>query len=339
MFIAHNQQNISSLADCFTVHPLWFDVYRPLTTNLYYYLGRLWFDSDVRIFHAVNVAFFLINALLLFWISRKLMPGWWAVAAPILWVTRIAHTEVLTNSCEFQILLATFFSLLSLGLFLQARTSNRSWMLVASVAAFALALLSKEVAIVIAGILIAFGLLYDRRRAWRRYVWHAGVAGLWALLYFGVYKQITSGDPSGFVFSWSPGNLSTYLTAYFLLFSDWLLYPLKSVVMDPSVAILAAHWSVRIAVLVLLAAALVYAVLWRRLDRRHRDWMRPVAFGLLFFVCAAAPHLILDGRLFMRYSYLPHAGLAIAGAALLGCAGRFVVGRVGMRAGLHSIKG
>ena len=50
---------------------------------------------------------------------------------------------------------------------------------------------------------------------------------------------------------------------------------------------------------------------------------RALAFGLAWWVSAAAPFLFFHDRLFMRYSYFAHAGLsiAVASAAVVGLAG------------------
>jgi len=312
-FIHHNRTNIHSITDCFTKASRWPGLYRPLSTNLYYYLGDQWFNNNIHVYHAINVAFYLINALVLFWICRFLVPEWWALAPPVLWVSRYTHVEVVSNTCEFQGLLAAFFTLLSFGLFIRARIENRTHIMILSVAAFLLALLSKETTVVLPGILLAFCLLYDRDSVWKCSRWHIGAAAVWGLLFAAAFY----GHSAGFKYDFSPGNIGTNLAAYLLVFSNLLTYPITNVVMDAQVAATAEHWISRLAVLGLATAAGVYAILHTKLNGKYNDRMRPLAFGLLFFIGAATPYLVLQGRLFMRYSYLPHAGLAIAVTIIL----------------------
>ena len=48
---------------------------------------------------------------------------------------------------------------------------------------------------------------------------------------------------------------------------------------------------------------------------------RVAAFGLIWFWVATAPYAVLADRLFMRYSYFGHAGLAVALGGLTASAG------------------
>jgi len=50
---------------------------------------------------------------------------------------------------------------------------------------------------------------------------------------------------------------------------------------------------------------------------------RLVAFGFAWFLIATLPFTIFEDRLFMRYSYLGHAGLALCVGAMLRSTIRF----------------
>jgi hypothetical protein len=316
-FIRHNQVYVHSVGDCFTQRPLWNGLYRPLTTNLYYYLGRQLFDNRIQVHHAINIIFYLLNGFLLFWICRRFLPGYWAMAPPVMWVSRFAHVEVVCNSCEFQALLAAFFVLSSLGLFVAARVKARVGLMVLSVVFFGLALLSKETSVVLPGILIGLALLFEKRSAWKHYLWHAAVVAVWIVLFIAVLKGVTDAKPTGFLYDFSPANLSVNLGGYMLVFLNLLTHSLDSVVMVSGVAAMAENWFMRVAVLGLGLISSLYAVFHRRWKGKFHVSAQLITFGLLFFFCAAAPYVILEGRLFMRYSYLPHAGLAIVAGVVL----------------------
>jgi hypothetical protein len=59
--------------------------------------------------------------------------------------------------------------------------------------------------------------------------------------------------------------------------------------------------------------ALLVAARWR--PHLVGPSARVAAFGLLWFFAGTAPFVVLADRLFMRYSYFGHAGLAIAAGA------------------------
>jgi hypothetical protein len=124
-FINHNAAMINSLPDCFTERPVWSGLYRPLTTNLYFYIGRTIFNNNIRIYHIISIVFYALNAFLLYYLSLLFISGYWAMAPPILWVSRLANAEIVTNSCEFQVLFAVFLAMISLILFIKYRMGGR----------------------------------------------------------------------------------------------------------------------------------------------------------------------------------------------------------------------
>src|ERR1035437_2716368 len=74
----------------------------------------------------------------------------------VLFASRLAMVEVVLHTCEFQGLLYVFFTILSVDLFVRSRKSESSWPLTLSALAFCLALLSKELAIVLPALLIVY---------------------------------------------------------------------------------------------------------------------------------------------------------------------------------------
>jgi 4-amino-4-deoxy-L-arabinose transferase-like glycosyltransferase len=316
-FIRHNASNVHSLQDCFTERPLWPGLYRPLTTNLYYYAGRVLFANRIEVHHGINIALYLINAFLVYLICLRLLPGWWALVPPVLFASRFSHVEVVLNTCEVQTLLSVFFTLLALKLFMSARPGERGYYYVLSLIAFGLALLSKETALVFPAILLAYGILYDEKRAWRHYIPPAGLAIIWAVLYITVFRAVTDHEPTGFTYRSGAGHLLTNYAAYLLTFVNLLTHRLGNMAMVQPVSRVAGTAAVRFFFAACVIACAAYYIFRARAGRYPRGRYGAMVFGFAFFLIALCPYAILESRLFMRYGYAGHAGVAISVGALL----------------------
>lgn len=331
-FVRHNASNVHSIKDCFTERPLWPGLYRPLTTNLYYYMGRVAFGNRIEVYHGINVGLYLANAFLLYLICLRILPGWWALIPPVIFASRSSHVEVVLNTCEIQALLSVFFSLLALVLFISSRRGGGRILYVCSLAAYCLALFSKETSLIFPAVLIAYGLLYDKRRAWPQYIPPAALTGIWVILYVFVLRGVTDHEPTGFTYGFGFPHLLTGYAAYVLTFINVLTHRLENLAMVGSVAHLAATTLARL----LLAAATVAcaAYYWFGLTSRRgrRIRFRAPAFGFAFFLITLSPYVILESRLFMRYAYVGHAGLAITAGAILYCVADRLAGRKGRKA-------
>jgi len=325
-FFRHDRALIHSPLDCFTRPSAWPGLYRPLSTNCYYLVGRWLFGNRIEPYHVVNGAFFLMNAVLLLGIARSLGAGTWAVVPPALLASRIAHRQVLLYTSEIQALLSVFFSLAALWLFLAARARpGRSRLDAAALAAFGLGLLSKESAAAVPAIVTAYGWLYDRRGAWTRYALWWAVAAAWAVLFATVFRGVSGHQPTGYAYDLSAAVLTRYVS-YFLLFLNSLVYPVDNWEVVTRVPLLAHSLAVRAAVgTAALAAGAVLAAARRLGQGKAASCLRRIALGGAWFVAGTAPFVIFQDRLFMRYSYFGHAGLALAAGAfleLLWCVGR-----------------
>jgi hypothetical protein len=317
LFIAQNERSIHSLADCFTRISVWPGLYRPLTTNLYYYIGRKLFGSRIEGFHIVNIAFYLANAFLLYMICLKLMAQPWAALAPIVFVTRLAHAEVVTNTVEFQSLLSVFFTLWALYFFIESRSARRNLFRGLSLASFALALLSKETVATSPAFAIAFGWLFDKRFSWRRYATSVLAAGVCIVVFLLIWKRVAGHQHTGLHFDWSFSNIIGNFTAFFLSFSDILTFKSPSPIMAPRVAQLAATAPARLAFFCVALSSIGLFLRHRSLKDKSAGLGRVIIFGLVFFLIAEAPYTVLAGRQFMRYAYFGHAGLAVSAAAAI----------------------
>jgi hypothetical protein len=311
-FLRHSRTQIHSLADCFLRPSAWPGLYRPLSTNVYYFVGRKLFDNRIEPFHVISALSFLANGLLLFAIARELLPGAWALVPPVLFVSRFAHVQVATYSSEFQALSSTAFSLVSIASFVLARGRGRTAFEPLSVAAYALALLCKETAIATAAIVVLYGVLYDRRAAWPHYVGHVAVAALWAAGFALVFRRAAVYEPTGFGYDVSAAILPRY-AAYLMVFSDLVVGRTVDLAFPERVEVISWSLPAILGLLALLAAEAAAILAARRLGPP----LRAAAFGFGWFLAGMAPFVILRDRLFMRYTYFGHAGLAIAAGALL----------------------
>jgi hypothetical protein len=150
----------------------------------------------------------------------------------------------------------------------------------------------------------------------------------WPVLYLSLFRAVSDYEPTGFTYRFDLAQILTGYAAYALSFINLLTYRLENLAMVPNVADLAATTAARAALAVsVIACAACYSVRERcpgLLARRARA----VVFGFAFFLIAVSPYVILQSRLFMRYGYAGHAGLAICLGAVTYCVADGIAGRL-----------
>src|SRR6185503_8176397 len=82
--------------------------------------------------------------------------------------------------------------------------------------AFALALLCKEAAVVWPAILTAYGWLFDRAPAWRKYAAGWVLAALWVVCYREMVHLLYPAGTPGFAFDFAPSHVLARYGAYLL---------------------------------------------------------------------------------------------------------------------------
>jgi hypothetical protein len=141
-------------------------LHRPLVVSTFaldYAAGGL----DARVFHGVNVALHALVSLPVFGLIRALaLDPAIATATGLLFAVHAVHTEAVANVAGRAELLASLFFLLALhGHLLRERAERRRAPLcAASLCAYALALLSKENAVTLIGVILLYDMLYVDRR-------------------------------------------------------------------------------------------------------------------------------------------------------------------------------
>ena len=225
---------------------------------------------DFPVFVAVLHAFHLLNVWLLWLVARRLGASRFAAAGACLFFG--LHMALFDNFWKpmyvFDVLCATF-CLLSLWCYASER-----WVL--SFAAFWLAYKSKELAVMLPVVLLAFEIWFGKRR------WKPLAPFFLTSLSFGV--QGILGNPNrdnDYTFRFTAAALAT--TSVFYAGRVFLIPYLGFVV--PAIAFLA---------------------------RGHMSSARRAWFGLAAMGSFLFPVLFLPGRVFSGYCYLPFAGLAIA---------------------------
>jgi hypothetical protein len=328
----HNRQQIHSIADCFLVPSAWEGgaeaTYRPLSANLYYLLGRSLFGNNIEAYHAIDALAHVTNAILLFLLCRHLLPGAFALIPPVLFVSRLAHRQDFEYTSNFDTLSYAGLCLLGLLLFVIARQRQRRFPEALATFAFGLALLCKEAAVVWPAIVTAYGWLFDRSTAWRKYVPGWALAALWIVCYREMVHLLYPAGTPGFTLDFAPHHLLARYGAYLLAIFNVLVPdvdPEKAGwAIPPHLRAFASSTPLVVAMAVLLAveAALLVAARWRP------HWAGPsarvAAFGLAWFFAGTAPFVVLADRLFIRYSYFGHAGLAIAAGGLASAAAQWI---------------
>jgi hypothetical protein len=225
---------------------------------------------EFPVYVAVLHAFHLLNVWLLWLVARRLGATPFAAAAACLFFG--LHMALFDNFWKpmyvFDVLCATF-CLLSLWCYAEER-----WVL--SFAAFWLAYKSKELAVMLPVVLLAFEIWFGKRR------WKPLAPFFLASLSFGV--QGILGNPNrdnDYTFRFTAEALAK--TSVFYAGRVFLIPYLGFVV--PAFALLARG----------------------PMPSARRAWFGLAAMGLFFL-----PVLFLPGRMFSAYCYLPFAGLAIA---------------------------
>jgi hypothetical protein len=241
--------------------------FRPVGQLYFALMGKrfgLWFAPYVTPIFAIH----LLNALLLWLLMRKLgIKQWCAIAAAAFFTLSVAAFDAYWKPMYVFDLLCTTFSLASILLYSHRRR-------VLSFIAFWLAYKSKELAVMLPVVLVAYEYWFGERK------FKVLIPFVLAGLSFGIQGIVRNPNKHGNPYALHIGLDAFKQTAPFYAYR-FLMFPLSG--------------------FLLLALAFV---------RDHRVW-----FGLSAMWLVMVPLLVLPGRLFEAYTYLPLAFAAIALAA------------------------
>lgn len=293
--------------------------FRPVVTLLYKLAGAA-FGLDAWGYHLVNIALHALASLAVFAIARLMFPRRWvAVAVALIFAAHPSHAETVQwVAANADAAMGCFFlaSFAAFGWWLRQR---RPWQYASAAVAFAVALCSKESAIVLPAVLLAYEFyrahVEGERRprpgamAARHAVFWA-MAAAYLLMHIKTFTGISAMNEGGrymhspFSATFAPFVL--FNLSYELLH---LLVPFPLFPIDPGELIQkTGGWPVA-----LVCAAVLAAVWWgtRRVLGHLRGW----SFFPLFTVLTLAPTFpILVAQ---RFLYVPSLGFCLMLGALL----------------------
>ena len=326
--------------------PLWGWVYgvRPLLMLTYwanYQLSGL----DTASYHAWNVIFHFGNALLVYFIVRKLLqlsggPQKLALFAGGLFLLHPAQTESVAYIAGRSDCLSSLFALAAFALFLYRRSPAATWPVALGVMAlFAAAVATKENTVVLPAVFLLTDYFWNPgytfegiRRNWRLYVPIAGVGAIGIVRVIGVLGRSYS---AGFGMKDLPWY--AYLFTQFRVFFDYLRlfvfpsgqtvdydYPISHSILD--------HESILALIGILaLAGAAVY----------YRKRYPLACFGFFAFAILLAPTssvVPIQDPISERRLYLPMLGLLLVLMdAIMELLHRVKIGQTALAAGLSAV--
>jgi len=276
---------------------------RPLKIWLLALDFALWGTNPIG-YHVTSSLWFVASVLLVHAILRRALPGRPFLAFAGAWAVAVhpVFSEVVPFVTAREELMATAFGLAALFAFLRSRVEGRSS--VGFHAFYGLALLSKETALTLLALPLAWDLTHGYLWPWsaarsrallRTYLPSAAIVAVYFALRFMAFGNLFGGDglPTHYL---SPKELPSFHARFFRSLLDGTLFTAGRL----------PHVGVALAAL----SAVAFAVLVRRWARipswRRRDLL---FFGPLWYVGSTA---ILYGAYFAtRHNLLPVIGLVI----------------------------
>jgi len=299
--------------------------YRPVVTASYFVDYAVW-KLDPFGYHLTNIALHIANALLLFWLAQLLVKDRGiALLASLLFAVHPVHSEAVNVISFREDLLAFFFFATAFGFFIisdRYAARKKLYAQAVSLAAFLLALFSKEISVTLPFVLV----LYDR--FWgpyaekkkplagrlRRYAWHIAVLLFYLWVRFILMRNTSEphvGYPGGSFYT----NAITMSQA-FLDYIRWLFFPIGIPIVVRELHLSIAHSFLAPAVM----ASFVLIIVLLTTAVRLRNISGLVAFSIMYFFVTLLPvSNIWPIVNFMasRYLYLPSVGFCLAVAGLL----------------------
>ncbi len=277
---------------------IWSDLavsrYYPLTLTNFWLQRRLWGLSPMP-YHAVNIAFHAVNAVLVFLLLRRLnVRGAWVAAA--LWGIHPVSVESVAWVTELKNAQSGVFFFFSLLCYLRfERKGSRVWFAVA-VASFAAALLSKPSTVVLPFVLLLLA-WWQRGRLTKTDLWRAAP---FILLSVGM-SLLTIAEQRGHI-ERSPQDWSLSLTERLIVAGKAFWFYAGKVLWPSNLAFVYERWEIHadsiLSLVPLFAVIGVVAVL--RIYQQHL-WARVLTFGFGYYGIALLPVLGFFDIFYFRY--------------------------------------
>jgi tetratricopeptide (TPR) repeat protein len=290
-----------------------------------------WLDGvNIRGYHAVNFAVHVLAALALYGVVRRtlLLPRWservracaseLAFVVALLWVVHPLHTQAVTYVIQRCESLMGLFYLLALYCLIRGATAERGfWWYLGGVVCAALSQGSKEVALTLPVVLLAYDWVFftpfrqSLRRRWLFYL------ALWAPVFAHLYIHFASGALTSkdnaisfnypqftpFQYALTEAGVLLYYVRLTVwpapLCLDYLDWPISRSLADSYVPV-----AIVLAVLTVTLIALV-----------RRSWLGFVGAWFFFILAPTSSILPIQDPIFEHRMYLPLAALVAVGVA------------------------
>ena len=281
--------------------------YRPVAT-VSYMLNSLFAGQDPRWYRLVNVAIHIANCILLYlFLSLFFNNPVFAFFTAAIFSLHPVNVEVLSCTAFRPNLLAMFFSLSALLLYLRFRRGGKTADLVFSGGAYLLAMFSKEIAVLLPALIVCCDLFREKfslrevLRYWRAYTVYLICALLFLLVFFLIMTPQQSFSQTQ-RHLWDNVLRTCDINGFYL---KELFYPVDPLFIFP---LQIRHSIIRFIFGALAFLAAGYAVC------NIRRVPPPAAFGIIWFFLWMAPmnNFFSSFRVAMalRYLYLPLPGFA-----------------------------
>jgi hypothetical protein len=203
--------------------------YRPIV-RLSFYWNYVLSHGEPGLFHVTNAFFHTIASLLVFFLSRSIFPHqgrWVPLLASLLFFVLPIHTDSIFWICARTDTICAIFYFLTVLFFLKYLSSPSAPSLLLTTACFWGALLSKEMAIALPGILIVLAMY--RRKLRNRQTWHLLTPVLISYAFYFLIRYSVLGVFLGSAqhTRMSLKGLLAYVRNTYIVFSTGGLFPLS----------------------------------------------------------------------------------------------------------------
>lgn len=248
-------------------------------------------------YRLTNIILHALNSVLIYVLASHISRGRVPLTASLLFALHPVHTEAVVGITFREDLLVTFFFLFSLICYIRFANGARGVFYILSLLLFFIALLSKEMAVTLPLILLAYDYFFGSRgkRKWHSYLPYLGLIPLYLWLLYIVY----SNPPTPPAYHGNILDISTVLAGYFKL----LVFPFNLSV-DYDLASSSNSWTF-IFLIISIFASVLYIL-------KSED--KTGSFSIAFFFITLVPvlNIVPTFRLIAdRFLYLPSAGFCI----------------------------
>lgn len=302
--------------------------YRPVSTLTFFIDYHLWGLNPFG-FHLTNIILHILNSVLLFFLLTRLfkqkIP---AFITALLFALHPVNSEAVAVINFREDLLAMFFLLSSLTLYILLRRAlkfRRILLYVLSIILYLLALFSKEMAITLPAILILLDHCFppDKKLPAKKpksflFITRGHIGYILASLFFLWVWFFPMARDAGSVWDYFYGQgLCRFLTMakVAMIYLSWMIAPLNihATILDFSI-IECSLWRLKV-----VFSFLAWMLLTLFIVRSYKK-SKPCFFGIMWFLVTLAPVmniLLMPNILALRFLYIPSAGFCIC-AMMLG---------------------